>query len=108
MCGWSPDYRSRFRLIVACTLHSPATKWLLKVCIALSALLDMRLLGRNNWYLISIYVMSFLKSVDALLFTMFNPGLIPWIFKSVVSYVKARIIYLSLLFFVAVFVMALR
>ena len=34
-------------------------KWLLKVCMDLYVLLDMRLLGGTNWYLISILVMDF-------------------------------------------------
>ena len=45
-------------------------------------------------------VMAFLNSGDASLSMMWNPGLIPRLFKSAVNYVKARIIYLSLLLFI--------
>ena len=43
-----------------------------------------------------------------LFFVKCNPGLIPWIFNYVVNSVKARILSLSLIFFVTFFIMALQ
>ena len=48
------------------------------------------------------------KAVDALLSMKWKPGLITWLLKSSVNDVKALIISLSLLFFVAVVRMALQ
>ena len=48
------------------------------------------------------------KAVDASLSMIWKPGVIPQNFISSVNYVKARIISLSLLFFIAVFSMALQ
>ena len=42
------------------------------------------------------------KAFDASLSMKWNPGLVPWIFKSSVNSVKARIIYLSLILFIDV------
>ena len=58
--------------------------------------------GGGNWYLMYMVVISILKSVDASLSIKCNHGLIMKIFlKPVVNSVKARIINLSLLFFIA-------
>ena len=48
----------------------------------------------NNWYLISKVAMPFFNAVDASLSMIWKHGLIPRLFKYVVNYVKARIIYL--------------
>ena len=56
----------------------------------------------------SIVIVAILKYVDASFSMKCNPGLIPWIFNSVVNDVKARIIYLSVLLFVYVVMMALQ
>ena len=53
-------------------------------------------------------VISIFKAVDDSLSKKWNPGLILWIFKSVVNFVKSRIISLSLIFFVAVVSMELQ
>ena len=42
-----------------------------------------------------------LEAADASLSMKWNPGLIPWIFTSSVNSVKVRIIYLSLILFIA-------
>ena len=53
-------------------------------------------------------VIVIFKAVDASLSMKWKPGLISWIFKSSYNYVKALIIYLSLLFFVYVVRMVLQ
>ena len=49
----------------------------LKVWIYLSEFLSLWLLGRTEWYLISMVVMDFFNAVDASLSIVWNPGLIP-------------------------------
>ena len=83
-------------------LHSPAMKCFLNVWMDLSAFLSLLFIGAINWYLMSIVVNSGFKAVDVSLSINCNPELIPCIFNYSVNYVKARTIYLSLLFFVAV------
>ena len=83
-------------------------KWLSNVCIALSVLFDLWLLGGTNWYLILMVEIVSFKAVDDLSSMKWKPGWIPWIFKSSVKYVKALIISLSLLFFISVVRMALQ
>ena len=53
-------------------------------------------------------VMGIFAAADALEYIICNPGFIPQIFNSVVTYVNACIISLSLMFFVAVVIMALQ
>ena len=48
------------------------------------------------------------NSANASFSMKFNPGFIPWVFKSSVNSMKDRIIYLSLLFFIAVVRMVLQ
>ena len=83
-------------------------KWFLNVWMDLYALFALWLLGRTNYYLMPMVVISILKAVDASLSVNWNTGLIPRPFNSVVNSVKAHIIYLSLLFFIYVFSMALK
>ena len=83
-------------------------KWFLNVYMALSILFSMRLLGETNWYLVSIVFIAVFNAVDASFSMRFNPGLITWNFKYIVNYVKACIIYLSLLFLISVVRMALK
>ena len=56
----------------------------------------------------SMVIIVVFKYVDASLSMKWNPGIILRLFKCPVNSVKARIIYLSLIFFVAVFRMALQ
>ena len=53
-------------------------------------------------------VIAILKYVDASFSMRWNSGLIPQLFKSIVNYVKSRIISLSILFFVDVVRMTLQ
>ena len=108
---------SRFILIVACcksishnrrwkyfsTLHSPAIKRFLNVCITIYEFFDMWLLGGTNSYFMSMVAIVRFKAVDALLYMKWKPFWIIWISKSLVKDVKDLIIYLSLLFFIAAF-----
>ena len=89
-------------------LHSPAIKWLLDVCIALSALFALWFIGGIKWYLVFMVVIVSFKAVDALLSMKWKPGWIPWLFKSSLKDMKALIISLSLLIFVAVVRMTLQ
>ena len=100
--GWSLDWQSRFRLIVSCcsnlshslswdpasTFNSPARKWFLKILIDLSVFLALWLLGVTNWYFISMVVLEFLNSVDALLSMIWKPGFIPRLSKYAVNSTK--------------------
>ena len=52
--------------------------------------------------------LTIFNAADASITMKWNPEFIPRIFKSVVNYVKSRIISFSLLFFIAVFRMALQ
>ena len=90
------------------TLHSTAIKWFLDVFIALSALFAVWLLGGSNWYLMFMVVIVRFKAVDDSLSMKWKPGWIPQIFKYSVKYVKALIVSLSLLFFIAVVRMVLQ
>ena len=90
------------------TLHIPAINWFLKVCIYLSALFAMCLLGGTNCYLLFMVDIVIFKAVDALLFMKWKPGWIPRIFKSTVKDVKYLIISLSLPLLIALFSMALQ
>ena len=83
-------------------LHSPAIKWFLDVCIYLSELFALWLLGGNNWYLVFMVSVVIFKAVDALLPMKWKPGWVTRIFKSSFKDVKYLIISLSLIFFVAV------
>ena len=75
-------------------LHSPAIKWFLKVCITISTLFVLWLLGGTNWYLMFLVVIVRFKAVDASLSMKWKPRRIPQIFKSSVKDVKALIISL--------------
>ena len=75
-------------------MHSPAIKLFLNVCIALSELFSMWLLGGTNWYLMFIVSIVRFKAVDASLYMKWKPGSIHWLYKSSVKYVKALIISL--------------
>ena len=55
--------------------------------------------------MISMVVMYIFNAVNTLLSMKCNPGLILWILKYVVNYLKARIISLSLLFLNAVVIL---
>ena len=59
-------------------------------------------LGGTNWYLMTMVVISISEDVDASLYMKWNPGFILRVFKSLVNYVKANIISLSLLSFISV------
>ena len=83
------------------TLHSPTMKCFLKLCIALSILFSLLLLGGSNCYLMSMVVIAIFKVVGASFSMKWNPSLIPQLFKSPVSSVKACIISMSLLFFIS-------
>ena len=89
-------------------LHSTAIRWFLNVCIAISELFVLRLLGRTKWYLMFMVIIVSFKSVDALLSLKQKPGWITRLFKSSVNDVKSLIISLSFLFFIAVFSMTLQ
>ena len=122
MWGRVLDCLSRFRLIVAwckslshnwiwksvSTLHSTAIKWLLNVCITLSVLFAIWLLGGTDWYLMFMVVIVIFEAVDALLSMKWKPRWIPQLFKYSVKYLKDLIISLSLLFFVSVVSMELH
>ena len=90
------------------TLHSPAMKWFLNVWISLSELFALWILVWTNWYLMFMEVIVIFKYVYASLSMKWKPGLIPRLLKSSVNSVKAFIIYLSLLFFIALVRMALQ
>ena len=83
-------------------LHSTAIKWFLNVCIALSALFALLFLGGTNCYLMFTVVIFSFNEVYASLSMKCKPGWIPWLFKSSVQGLKALIISLSLMFFIAV------
>ena len=83
-------------------------KWVLNFCIDLSALFALWLIGGNIWYLMFMVVIVSFKAVYVSLSMKWKPGLTLWIFKSSVNVVKAFIISLSLLFFIAVVRMALQ
>ena len=89
-------------------LHSPDMKGFLKFCIALSALFALWLLGGTNWYVMFIEVIVIFKAADASLSIKWKPVLITHIFKSYVKSVKARIISLSLIFFIYVVMIVLK
>ena len=57
-------------------MNSPAIKWFLNVCIALSVLFALWLLGGTNWYLMFMVVIVSFKAVDASLYMKWKPGLI--------------------------------
>ena len=56
----------------------------------------------TNYYLMSMVAITIFKAVDSSLSMNWNPGLIPQLFNYVVNSMKAPIISLSLLFFIAV------
>ena len=56
------------------TLHSPAIKWFLKVCIDLSELFTLWLLGGTNCYLMFMVVIFMFKVVDTSLYMKWEPG----------------------------------
>ena len=89
-------------------LHNTAMNWFLNVCIALSVLFALWLLGRTNWYLMFTFVIVSFKAVYALLSMQWKPGWIPRLFKYLVKDVKDLIISLSLLFFITVVRMELQ
>ena len=74
----------------------------------LSALFALWLIGGGNCYLMYMVVIAISNGVDASLPMKWNLVLIPRILKSVVNSVESRIIYLSLLFFIAVLRMVLQ
>ena len=102
------DCLIRFRLNVACckslshnwrwkslfTLHSLNMMWFLNVCIYLSELFALLLLGGTNWYLIFMVIIVRFKGVDASLSIKWKPGSISWILKSSVHDLKALIVSL--------------
>ena len=83
-------------------------KWFFNVCIAFSAFFALWLLGGTNWYLMFMVIIVIFKAVDASFSMRWKHGLIPRLFKSSVNDVKAFIVSLSLLFFIAVVRMALQ
>ena len=83
-------------------------KWFLNVCIALSALFDLWLIGGTNWYLMFTVVIFSFKAVDASLSMKWKPGLIPQLLNSSVNDAKALIIYLSLILLIDVVRMELK
>ena len=89
-------------------MHSTAMKWFLNVLISLSALFDLWLLGGTYWYLMFMVIFFSFKALDSSLFMKWKSGLIPRIFKSSVNYVKALVISLLLLLFIAVVSMVLQ
>ena len=68
----------------------------------LSEFIALWLLEGTSWYLIFMFFIVVIKAADALLSIKWNPELIPRILKSLGNSVKARIISLSLLFFISV------
>ena len=84
------------------TLHSPAIKWFLNVCIALSALFALWFLARTNWYFMSVVAIVSFKAVDASLSMKCKPGWIPRLLNYLVKYMKYLIISLSLIFLIYV------
>ena len=68
----------------------------------------MWLLVGTNWYLMFMVAISRFKALDALLSMKKKPGLVPRLLKSSVNYVKALIISLSPILFIAVVRMALQ
>ena len=74
----------------------------------LSAFFSMWLLGGVNWYLMFMIVIVIFKAADVSLSIKWKGGTIPRIFKPLVHYVKALIIYLSPLLFIALVRMALQ
>ena len=110
------DCLSRFRLMFACCkslshnlrrkylsmLYSSPIKWFLNVCINIYALFALWLLAGTNWYLMFMVVIVRFKAVDFLLSMKWKHGWIPRLFNSSFNAVKYLIIYLSLLFFIAV------
>ena len=83
-------------------------KWLLNVCISLSAFFALWLLGGTNWYLMFMFVIVSFKAVDFSLSMKWKAGWIHRLFKSSFNGVKAFIISLSLLLFIDVVRMALQ
>ena len=83
-------------------------KWFLKAWMDLSAFFDLLLIGGTNWYMMSMVVIAILKAAHDSLSMKWNTGLIPWIFNSPVNSVRACVISLSLLFFIAVVMMPLK
>ena len=83
-------------------------QWSLKVWTSISASIDLLLLVRTKWQLISMVDMAILNDADDSLSMLQNHVLIPWPFNSVVNYAKSRIIYLSLLLFIEVVRMVLK
>ena len=106
--AWCKSLSHNWRWKYSSTLHSHATKWFLNVWTALSAWSSLWLLGGTNWYLMFMVIIARFKAVDALLSTKWKPGLIPWLLNYSVNDVKSIIIYLSLLFFIAVVSMELQ
>ena len=66
------------------------------------------IIGGTNWYLMFTVVMTIFNDVDSLTTIKWNPGFITQLFKSVVNYMEACIIYLSILFFIAAIRMELQ
>ena len=83
-------------------------QWSLKVWTSISASLDLLLLVRTKWQLISMFDMAILNDADDSLSMLQNHVLIPRPFNSVVNDAKSHIIYLSLLLFIEVVRMVLK